>query len=374
MSFFKIAWLFSWFSLILVIPQDLVKAASSIDDLFHQQKNNQQNPFCQLTSQYHNSGLKPIFSQSSSRSNDQKNDDSTLVQNYFYSHNFNWLLIFQNLFKTELYAVSIAKQSPPEVDLIVSSIKPSAISQRDHNQLTAKIEPLAYLSYHQGDPKFDPPNINSPLQDYQILVNKKQILQIEQPEVAKVISQRLDYFLSKSDLDPNKIYPILINNKAGAKIGDRILFLIDDKVAHDDVINKHLLALQWVNNLRLALNTQPLDLLSAQLEMYNLEETDQDFEGTASWYGPDFHGRLTANGEIYNQYDWTAAHPSLKLGTYIKITNLNNEKSMILRINDRGPYIPPRTLDLSLGVAWCIDSIKDGVIPYQAVVMKTIDN
>ncbi|NJN76437.1 MAG: septal ring lytic transglycosylase RlpA family protein [Synechococcaceae cyanobacterium RL_1_2] len=107
--------------------------------------------------------------------------------------------------------------------------------------------------------------------------------------------------------------------------------------------------------------------------MYNLKESknqQSQFDGLASWYGPYFHGRLTANGEIYNQFGLTAAHPSLALNTYLKITNLNNNKSVILRVNDRGPYIPPRTLDLSLGSARCLGSVETGVIPYQATIME----
>ncbi len=372
MSFLKFAWIISWISIILMIPQDLVKAASSVGDLFYQQKNDQQNPFCQLTSELNPSSLTNL-SNSSNLSFSSSQSSSNLLENSFSDYNFHWLLVIQNLFNSELYSTSIVSPPIPEVKLVVASLNPSTILQKDTNNLTSKIEPIAYLSYNQGNPQFSPPQNISSLQDYQIWVNNKQIINIQDENVAKVISQRLDYFLGQSDFNPEQIYPTFTKNKAGAKMGNRILFLIDDKVAHDDVINKHLLALQWVNNLRLSLNVAPLDLLESQLKMYNLEETDQDFEGTASWYGPDFHGRLTANGEIYNQYGWTAAHPSLKLGTYIKITNLNNQKAMILKINDRGPYIPPRTLDLSLGSAWCLDTIEQGVIPYEAVVMKSVN-
>ena len=69
--------------------------------------------------------------------------------------------------------------------------------------------------------------------------------------------------------------------------------------------------------------------------------------GTASWYGPGFQGRKTANGERYNMYDMTAAHKRLKFNTIVKVTNLNNGKFVIVRINDRGPYIRGRIIDLS---------------------------
>tara|TARA_S200000501_G_scaffold128592_2_gene121510 strand:+ start:10524 stop:10979 length:456 start_codon:yes stop_codon:yes gene_type:complete len=73
--------------------------------------------------------------------------------------------------------------------------------------------------------------------------------------------------------------------------------------------------------------------------------------GVSSWYGPNFHGKLTANGEVYDMYGVTAAHKTLTLGTVVRVTNLDNGKSLILRINDRGPYVDGRILDCSFGAA-----------------------
>jgi rare lipoprotein A (RlpA)-like double-psi beta-barrel protein len=73
--------------------------------------------------------------------------------------------------------------------------------------------------------------------------------------------------------------------------------------------------------------------------------------GTASWYGEQFDGNPTANGEIYDMYGLTAAHRTLPLGTKVKVTNLQNKLSLVLRVNDRGPYIPGRILDVSMGAA-----------------------
>lgn len=82
----------------------------------------------------------------------------------------------------------------------------------------------------------------------------------------------------------------------------------------------------------------------------------------ASWYGPGFHGRLTANGETYDQMALTAAHKSLPFGTMLLVTNLKNGKSALVRINDRGPYIEGRDLDLSKGTALALGMMKRGVI------------
>lgn len=82
----------------------------------------------------------------------------------------------------------------------------------------------------------------------------------------------------------------------------------------------------------------------------------------ASWYGPRFHGKLTANGEIYNQMALTAAHKTLPFGTVLRITNLENGKTALVRINDRGPYIQGRSLDLSKGAALNLGMMHEGVI------------
>ena len=81
----------------------------------------------------------------------------------------------------------------------------------------------------------------------------------------------------------------------------------------------------------------------------------------ASWYGPGFHGRKTANGEIYDQMSFTAAHKSLKFGTLLKVTNPKNGKSVVIRINDRGPYIHGRDLDLSKAAALELGLMRKGV-------------
>jgi len=82
----------------------------------------------------------------------------------------------------------------------------------------------------------------------------------------------------------------------------------------------------------------------------------------ASWYGPKFHGKTTANGEQFDQMAFTAAHKKLKFGTLLRITNPKNDKSVVVRINDRGPYITGRQLDLSKAAAQELGMIKKGVV------------
>src|SRR5260370_27767808 len=73
--------------------------------------------------------------------------------------------------------------------------------------------------------------------------------------------------------------------------------------------------------------------------------------GTASWYGEDFEGKPTASGEPFNMYDLTAAHPTLPLGTLVRVTNLRNRRAVVVRINDRGPIVPGRIIDVSYSAA-----------------------
>jgi rare lipoprotein A (peptidoglycan hydrolase) len=88
----------------------------------------------------------------------------------------------------------------------------------------------------------------------------------------------------------------------------------------------------------------------------NSKKHGHTFEvGTASWYGEDFDGRETASGETYNMYDLTAAHPTLPLGTWVKVTNLHNGRAVNVRINDRGPIVPGRIIDLSYGAAQALN-------------------
>ena len=83
--------------------------------------------------------------------------------------------------------------------------------------------------------------------------------------------------------------------------------------------------------------------------------------GTASWYGSYFHGKATASGEPYNMYDLTAAHPSLPLGTWVRVTNLRNQRAVMVRINDRGPIVPGRIIDLSYGAARLLEIRNQGL-------------
>lgn len=120
-----------------------------------------------------------------------------------------------------------------------------------------------------------------------------------------------------------------------------------------------------------------MSTVNSEEVLMNTSLVDYVDKGTmkASWYGPKFHGKTTANGERFDQMAFTAAHKKLKFGTLLRITNPKNDKSVIVRINDRGPYIPGRQLDLSRAAALELGMIKKGVVKLKVeeVTLKGIN-
>lgn len=104
---------------------------------------------------------------------------------------------------------------------------------------------------------------------------------------------------------------------------------------------------------------------------YQPRADSKDFRqrGIASWYGKKFHGRKTSSGEIYNMYALTAAHKTLPLGTHLRVKNLNNQQSVTVRVNDRGPFVRGRIIDLSYAAAKKIDMVSAGTAPVEIVAL-----
>jgi len=96
--------------------------------------------------------------------------------------------------------------------------------------------------------------------------------------------------------------------------------------------------------------------------------------GVASFYGPDFHGKTTANGEVYDMYGRTAAHKTLPLNTIIRVTNLANSRNIIVRINDRGPFVKGRILDLSYGAALKLGFVAKGTTRVRIEIIEVGDD
>lgn len=102
-------------------------------------------------------------------------------------------------------------------------------------------------------------------------------------------------------------------------------------------------------------------------------QTDHTAQGYASWYGPGFHNRLTANGEVFDAWEMTAAHLTLPFDTRVRVTNLDNGAQVTVRINDRGPYIDNRIIDLSQGAAETLGMLHSGVVPVRVEVLGVRD-
>ncbi|MEA5570625.1 septal ring lytic transglycosylase RlpA family protein [Calothrix sp. UHCC 0171] len=206
--------------------------------------------------------------------------------------------------------------------------------------------------------------------NYEIWVNKHLLGTVPKQSKAKEIQQRLIRLLKSPNLDPLQLRPSLVDGKPALMLGNRFLFAISPEMTQNTTRSGDLIAIDWVNNLRSSLNVPTLSLIEGQLEMYGLQESNQKMAGLASWYGDYFHGRTTANGEIYNQYALTVAHKSLPFNTFLQVKNVKNGKAVIVRVNDRGPYIPPRSLDLSRTAVRCLDGEIAGVVTYEAKILQ----
>ena len=106
-------------------------------------------------------------------------------------------------------------------------------------------------------------------------------------------------------------------------------------------------------------NRSPYTVLGKQ---YSVLDSSQGYRerGVSSWYGNKFHGHKTSNGEVYDMYGMSAAHKSLPLPTYVRVTNLDNGKQVVVRVNDRGPFHGSRLIDLSYAAAFKLDMLKGG--------------
>lgn len=92
--------------------------------------------------------------------------------------------------------------------------------------------------------------------------------------------------------------------------------------------------------------------------------------GYASWYGKKFHGRTTSNGEIYDMYAMTAAHKTLRIPAYVQVTNLRNGRQIVVRLNDRGPFVDNRIIDLSYAAASKLGFVQEGIAPVEVRIVK----
>ena len=110
--------------------------------------------------------------------------------------------------------------------------------------------------------------------------------------------------------------------------------------------------------------------LSYNLNTYSNYKVLETVTGVASYYADKYHGRLTSNGETYNMFGLTAAHPTYPHNTIIRVTNLTNNKSVIIRLNDRMPVTPNRIIDLSYGTALELEMVEDGLVEVRLEILE----
>ncbi|HEY9829040.1 MAG TPA: septal ring lytic transglycosylase RlpA family protein, partial [Stenomitos sp.] len=166
----------------------------------------------------------------------------------------------------------------------------------------------------------------------------------------------------------DKAFSIQVNSQEVVQINDNT-FLPDTtrNLAQD--------ALQATNRLRRLMgNAPPLRAIAGMPQKPRAAQVAfapvrSAMSGIASWYGPGFHGNRSASGEVYNQNAMTAAHRSLPFGTKVVVTNLNNGRSVVVRINDRGPFVRGRVIDLSAAAARALGVMQTGIAPVQVQVL-----
>lgn len=193
---------------------------------------------------------------------------------------------------------------------------------------------------------------------------------------ASELAAKLNQF-SRDQIDANKI-TVKWNNALNRYViqfdNDPLIPFTSKVIVPNSTRNQEVDVLQATNRLRRLLgDAPPLTGIEGRqspgVQGYALGPVRFRFNGMASWYGPGFHGNFTANGEVYNQNQMTAAHRHLPFGTRVRVTNLDNGRSVIVRINDRGPFVGNRVIDLSAGAARFIGLIASGIAPVRLEVL-----
>lgn len=188
---------------------------------------------------------------------------------------------------------------------------------------------------------------------------------------AQIWQQQLVQVMNAPDFDPAQIRPLMQPSGPAIAVGERLILPTDVALAQRWNCHEELLTIHWMNNLYRGLGQPEMSLPMAQEILHALQTTNRTLAGIASWYGDDFHGLPTATGETYDAEAFTAAHPSLPFDTFLRVTNLNNGRAVVVRINDRGPYYGNRSLDMSRAAARSLDSEQLGVVPFEATILES---
>ncbi len=202
---------------------------------------------------------------------------------------------------------------------------------------------------------------------WDVLLNGHVVLRMRCPNGGISPAERADLVVARlrdalETVCYEDIKPAVAMGYFAVVVGDRHIVTADARHAKANNSSCYTLALRWANNIRLALGGSPLSNSNGHLISFDAVHPYGVSVGAASWYGGRWHGRLTANGEIYDEMSLTAAHRTLPFGSLVRITNLLCGKQVVVRINNRGPYIAGREIDLSKAAAEAIDLIGPGVM------------
>lgn len=206
----------------------------------------------------------------------------------------------------------------------------------------------------------------------EVLVNQCVVLRIRAAaggytpwQRGEIVAQRLRTALT-AGADLNCIGLGIENGEAVVRAPTGILVTVDRVSAQANQTPTPYLALAWANNIRASIGIEPLGVEEA----FQTMSRGRSVTARASWYGSRFHGRLTASGEVFDQNIYTAAHRTLPFGTLVLVTNPITERSVLVRINDRGPFIEGRSIDLSRAAARAIGMEAAGVADVEITVVS----
>lgn len=261
-----------------------------------------------------------------------------------------------NEYKPKNTVNPVAVKSIPEVDLLNTRLYEHRLANRDVITLRFKDIPLFTF--------WSAPNYDAKQTAIEVAQTLEQLAQesIDANEITVIWNQKTkDYSINYQDQE-------LVRLNKYVQIPDRT-----NNLSHD--------ALQATNRLRRLMgNAEPLTEVQGKTKLLvnkrnqmaavvDIKNQGKTYTGKASWYGPGFHGRRTASGQIFNQNALTAAHRHLPFGTKVKVTNMRNGRSVIVTINDRGPFSGSRILDLSAAAAQTIGMKSTGVAQIEMQVL-----
>lgn len=214
--------------------------------------------------------------------------------------------------------------------------------------------------------------LNARGQTVELLIDGKSQLSLRGDDgtVISELARKINELKLAGSLRPDRIRPSKRDGKYVVLAGEASLLTVTPALAKAEKTDRFSLSLKVVNRLRAALGGVPFQQQASRGGFFQQQASRGGFfHGVASWYGGFFHGRRAANGERFDKWAMTAAHKTLPFGTLLLVTNTRNNQSAVVRVTDRGPFIPGRTIDLSQGAARAIGMLRSGVAKVKISVL-----